>query len=67
MYFDSFHALLTMGGHGVYVWAAYMVSILVIAAVLIAPVRRHKRFLLQLAGELKRSKIAAGGSATEEQ
>jgi len=67
MYFESLHALFTMEGHGAYVWAAYLVTILVIVAVLIAPVRRRKRFLLQLAGELKRSKIAAGGNATEEQ
>lgn len=67
MYFDSLHALLVMEGHGAYVWSAYLVTILVIVAVLIAPVRRRKRFLLQLAGELKRSKIATGGNATEEQ
>lgn len=66
MYFDSLRAFLTMEGHGAYVWAAYLVTILVIVAVLIAPVRRHKQFLRRLAGELKRSEMAAGGSATEE-
>ncbi|RLA49058.1 MAG: heme exporter protein CcmD [Gammaproteobacteria bacterium] len=56
MYFDSFDALLTMGGHGGFVWSAYLITILVMAAILIAPGRRRKKFLRQLAGELKRSR-----------
>ncbi len=56
MYFDSLHALLTMDGHGVYVWSAYLVTITVIAATLLAPRYRRKRFLQQLAAELKRAK-----------
>jgi heme exporter protein D len=60
MYFDSLHALLAMDGHGVYVWTAYGVTGLVIAAGLLAPLRRRKRFLLQLAAELKRAKVAPG-------
>lgn len=55
MYFDSLHALLTMEGHGVYVWTAYLVSTTVIAIVLLAPWYRRKRFLQQLAAELSRA------------
>jgi heme exporter protein D len=58
MYFDSFDSLLTMDGHGAFVWTAYLITIAVLAAILIAPGRRRKKFLRQLAGELKRS----GGS-----
>ena len=58
MYFDSFNALLTMDGHGVFVWTAYLITILVITSILVAPGRRRKKFLRQLTGELKRS----GGS-----
>jgi heme exporter protein D len=64
MYFDSVDALLTMGGHGAFVWTAYLITILVIAAILIAPVRRRKKFLRQLVGELKRS--GGGPNNTEE-
>ncbi len=60
MYFDSLHALLVMEGHGVYVWMAYLVTTMVIAAVLIVPVRRRHRLLVQLAGELKRARVAPG-------
>jgi heme exporter protein D len=55
MYFDSLQALLVMDGHGAYVWAAYAVSIAVIAVALIVPMRRRKSFLLQLSAERKRS------------
>lgn len=66
MYFDSLHAVLTMEGHGGYVWAAYLVTIAVIAMVLIAPVRRRRQFLLQLSAELKRAQSMQGDSATGE-
>jgi heme exporter protein D len=65
MYFDSLHAVLVMGGHGVYVWTSYLVSTMVIIAVLLVPLHRRKRLLRQLAAELKRAQGASGGSATE--
>jgi heme exporter protein D len=58
MYFDSLHAALTMDGHGVYVWTAYGVTTMVIAAVLFFPLRRRRRLLRQLATELKRAQGA---------
>jgi heme exporter protein D len=61
MYFDSLHALLTMDGHGVYVWSAYLVTFAVVVTVLASPVRRHKRLLRQLAAELKRQQGAPTG------
>jgi heme exporter protein D len=62
MYFDSLHALLTMEGHGVYVWTAYGVTTMVIAAVLFFPLHRRRRFLLRLAAEQKRAQGAPGVS-----
>ncbi len=59
MYFDSFQALLTMNGHGIYVWPAYLITIVVIIAVLVAPVRRANRLLKQLAAELRSTESAA--------
>ncbi len=58
MYFDNLQSLLHMDGHGVYVWAAYLVTIVVIAAVLSIPVRSSRRFLLQLGAEGRRSQGA---------
>ena len=58
MYFDSLQSVLFMDGHGVYVWAAYLVTLLVIVAVLSVPVRRSKRLLGQLAAETRRAQGA---------
>jgi heme exporter protein D len=58
MYFDSLHAVLAMEGHGVYVWLAYGMTLAVIAAVIIAPLRRRHRLLQQLAMEQRRSRGA---------
>ena len=66
MYFDSLHALLVMSGHGIYVWTAYLVSTLVITAVVLAPLYRRKRVLMQLAAELKRAQGAPHKSAVVE-
>jgi len=54
MYFESLSAALHMDGHGVFVWSAYLVTTLVVAAVLIVPKRREKLFFRQLQGVLKR-------------
>ena len=62
MYFDSLHALLVMEGHGVYVWMAYLVTVVVIAAVLIVPLRRRQRFLVRLAAELRRAQAVPGAN-----
>jgi heme exporter protein D len=66
MYFDSLHALLNMEGHGFYVWMAYLVTIMVIATALLAPLRRRRQVLLQLAAELKRAKVAPGVSTWQQ-
>ena len=57
MYFDSLQAVLAMEGHGVYVWAAYLVGIAVIAMAVIIPMRRSKVLLLQLSAEHKRAQF----------
>jgi len=43
--FDSFAAFVAMGGHGPYVWSAYLVGALVIGFNMIAP-RLHRQRLI---------------------
>ena len=62
MYFDSLQAVLHMDGHGIYVWMAYLVTAVVISAVLIVPLRRRRQFLAQLAAEARRAQAAPGAS-----
>lgn len=54
MYFESFDALLRMDGHGIFVWSSYAITAVVVALLLIAPRRRQRRLLTELAGELRR-------------
>jgi heme exporter protein D len=65
MYFESVEQILRMDGHGAFVWSAYLITVVVLAGVLIAPGRRRKQFLRQLAGELKRSQGAPGSTKEE--
>ena len=58
MYFDSIRAMLQMDGHGAYVWSAYLIALLVIAAMVVVPIRRRRSFLMQLKGEVKRQQAA---------
>ncbi len=64
MYFDSLQALVQMEGHGAFVWAAYAITFVVLLSMLLAPRRRSRRQLQQVAGELKRRQGAP--SAKEE-
>ena len=59
MYFDSFSAILSMEGHGGFVWAAYAITVTVLLLLVMAPRRRQARFLKQLSGELRRQQGAA--------
>lgn len=45
MQFESFQALMTMGGHGVYVWSSYAAFILVILGLVAATVLQRRRII----------------------
>ena len=45
MQFDSLAALWQMGGHGLYVWSAYGISLLVLLVNALLPGRRRAAFL----------------------
>jgi heme exporter protein D len=63
MYFDSVSAALAMDGHGVYVWSAYFITAIAIALIMTIPVRRSRKFLQQLAGEIRRQRAHDNSSA----
>ena len=65
MYFDNMQAVLSMGGHGVYVWSAYAVTAVVIAAVLIVPVQRRRRLLRDLGDVQRRARGDANPTVPE--
>lgn len=61
MSFDSLSDFVTMNGHGGYVWSAYALALGVVVLIIVAPLRRRRRFLAEQASRLKRG--GAEGSA----
>lgn len=48
MYFNSLAELWAMAGHGPYVWAAYAISFIVLAAIVVIPTKRYRQQLAQI-------------------
>lgn len=63
MYFDSLQAVIDMDGHGAFVWAAYAITLAVLATLLITPVLKSRRLRRELAGQIKRA--AQAGAPNE--
>jgi heme exporter protein D len=57
MAFDNFADFLAMGKHGAYVWAAYGISLLVIAANILAPILRKRALRIDIQRKIKREKL----------
>lgn len=57
MYFDNFAAIVTMDGHGGFVWSAYLITVLVVILMLAVPVRRRRRVVRELQGQFRREEV----------
>lgn len=62
MSFNSLSDFLAMGGHGLYVWSAYGVTLVVFAFNAIKPVLMNRRFL-QEQKQLQRRELARENTA----
>ncbi len=47
MQFDSMSALLSMDGHGIFVWSVYGLALLVLVLLTVAPLRKQRRFFIE--------------------
>lgn len=54
MYFQSLAEMWAMGGHGPYVWGAYLIGAVTLATMLLSPLRRRRRFLREQAQVARR-------------
>ena len=54
MSFASFAEFVAMGHHGLYVWSAYGISLLVLAINLVLPILARRRYLQDQARRLRR-------------
>ena len=57
MYFDSFAEFIAMDGHGVFVWSAYGVTLLVVGAYLVNQRRARRRIEQQIRSRIRREQI----------
>ena len=51
--FENFDTFIIMGGHGPYVWAAYGLSLTVMAGLALAPLRRQRVLLADVRQRLQ--------------
>lgn len=63
MYFENLSDAIAMGGHGPYVWSAYVITLLVILGLLVTPIKRGRELRRQIRAELRRKAQANGGDA----
>ncbi|NJN50606.1 MAG: heme exporter protein CcmD [Gammaproteobacteria bacterium] len=66
MSFDSFASFVHMGGHGLYVWSAYGIGVIVLAANLIAPAITRRRFFAAEGERARRGAVSVGAISEEE-
>ncbi|MBX9755089.1 MAG: heme exporter protein CcmD [Pseudomonadaceae bacterium] len=57
MNFASFAEFVAMGNHGVYVWSAYGISLLVLAFNVGVPLLAKRRYLQEQARRLRREEL----------
>ena len=58
MQFESWAAALAMDGHGAYVWSVYLAALLVVVFLLLGPVLRSRRIMLERRGQLRRAQAS---------
>lgn len=57
MSFASFAEFIAMGNHGLYVWSAYGISLLVLVVNVAAPLLARRRYLQDEARRLRREEL----------
>ena len=62
MYFASFQDLLAMDGHGIYVWSAVIMSLLVLAWLIVAPMLSRRALLKEVARDILRERARQSSS-----
>lgn len=62
MYFDNFSEAMHMGGHGLYVWVAYGLAVVIFMLNLLTPIFKRKRLIVDQARQMRREEIHASDS-----
>jgi len=54
MYFDNLNSLITMDGHGVYVWLAYALALMICVYNLLNPILTRKQVIRSIKQSLRK-------------
>ena len=65
MFFDSFSDFIAMGGHGLYVWLAYGIALVVVLFNIVSPILRKQQFMAEYQRRLKRERKLAERQSAE--
>ena len=63
MYFASFQGLLVMDGHGIYVWSAVIISLVILVWLVVAPILSRRALLKEVARDILRERARQSSSA----
>jgi heme exporter protein D len=66
MYFASFQDLLTMDGHGIYVWSAVILSLLVLVWLIVVPLLSRRALLKDIARDILRERARQSSSTNNQ-
>ena len=62
MIFSSMTEFLDMGGHGLYVWSAYGICLVILALNVIRPISLKRQFFIEHKRQLRREERSASDS-----
>ena len=60
--FESMVAFFLMGGHGIYIWPAYFITIVLIMFLVQMPIWQKRHFLMQLRRQQRIDKLSTKNS-----
>jgi len=52
--FESINDFIQMGGHGYYVWSAYLISLSVLIWLIVSPLQRKRKFMREMVRQQQR-------------
>ncbi|MEH6649228.1 MAG: heme exporter protein CcmD [Motiliproteus sp.] len=67
MYFDSLADFIAMGGHGLYVWLAYSIALVIVVFNIASPILRKRQFMANYRKRLQREQRLAQRQTSETQ
>jgi len=62
--FESIQEFIQMGGHGPYVWSAYVISLSVLIWLIVSPIRRKSKLLKDIARQQQRDLVQQGTNSS---